>query len=130
MNIKEHIEYWLQSAEHDLDTAESLFQSKKYDWCLFLGHLVLEKTFKAIFVKNNNNEMPPKTHNLVRLAKVSEVTLSEESEVFLDEVNDFNLESRYPDHKLEFYKRCTKEYTDKYFKRIKEFYKWLKSQLK
>jgi HEPN domain-containing protein len=47
MKIDEHIKYWLNSADHDLDTAESLFSTGKYDWCLFLGHLVLEKGLKA-----------------------------------------------------------------------------------
>ena len=40
MTKEEHIAYWLKSAEHDLNAAESLFQSGKYDWCLFIGHLV------------------------------------------------------------------------------------------
>jgi len=30
MKIEEHIEYWLNSADHDLDTAESLFAAEKY----------------------------------------------------------------------------------------------------
>lgn len=29
-----HIAYWLEEAAHDLETAESLFQSKKYDFHL------------------------------------------------------------------------------------------------
>ena len=69
MKIDEHIKYWLNSADHDLDTAESLFSAGKYDWCLFLGHLVLEKGLKAIYVKDRENRMPPKTHNLVKLAE-------------------------------------------------------------
>ena len=28
------IAYWINSANHDLDVAETLFQSGKYDWCL------------------------------------------------------------------------------------------------
>ncbi|MCI5192877.1 MAG: HEPN domain-containing protein [Candidatus Electrothrix sp. AU1_5] len=37
MTKKEHIKYWLESAGHDLETAESMFQSGKYDWCLSYG---------------------------------------------------------------------------------------------
>jgi len=130
MTKDEHISYWLKTAKHDLDTAESLFKSGKYDWCLFIGHLVLEKALKAIFVDKNENKVPPKTHKLTKLAVLSFLELTEEQIMFLDEVNDFNLETRYPDYKLEFYNRCTKEYTDQYFKKIKEFYNWLKSQVK
>jgi hypothetical protein len=46
-----------------------------------------------------------------------------------DEVNDFNLEVRYPEYRKEFYKICTKEFTGKYFTKIKDFSKWLKSQI-
>ncbi len=130
MTKDEHIDYWLKSAEHDLSAAESLFQAKKYDWCLFIGHLVLEKTLKANFVYTNANIIPPKTHNLVKLAEASLLNLTDEQKVFLDEVHDFNLETRYPDYKLEYYNSCTKEFTDKYLIKIKEYHKWLKSQIK
>jgi len=124
---KEHIKFWLESAEHDLETAESLFHSAKYDWCLFIGHLILEKVLKANYIANNNNKFPPKIHNLVQLSEAALIILTEEQKIFLDEVNDFNLEVRYPAYKSEFYKLCTKEYCDKYFNKIKEFYQWLKS---
>jgi HEPN domain-containing protein len=60
MELNDHIRFWLNSAEHDLDTANSLFSNGKYDWCLFLGHLVLEKALKAVYVKDNKNRLPPK----------------------------------------------------------------------
>ncbi len=44
MDKKEHINYWLKSAKHDLATAKDLFKNERYDWCLFLAHLVIEKT--------------------------------------------------------------------------------------
>ena len=87
-----------------MSASETLFQAKKYDWCLFIGHLVLEKSLKAVFVNANENRVPTKTHNLVKLAEVSSLDLTDEQKVFLGEVNDFNLETRYPDYKLEFYK--------------------------
>ncbi len=126
MEKKEHIAYWIQSAEHDLDTAVSLFKASKYDWCLFISHLVLEKTLKAVFV-HNNNKLPPKTHNLVKLAELSALKLTEKQKFFLDEINDFNLEVRYPDFRFVFYKKCTREFAEGYFIKIKECYEWLKS---
>lgn len=130
MTQEEHINYWLESAQHDLESAESLFNSAKYDWSLFVAHLVLEKTIKSIFVQNNQNKIPPKIHNLVRLSELSLLELNEEQRIFLDEVNDFNLEVRYPEYKKELYKFCSKEVAEKYLSQIKELLKWLKSQLK
>ena len=129
MTKEEHIKYWLKGADDDLSAAESLFDSKKYNWCLFISHLVLEKTLKAIFVLKNDNKVPPKTHNLVKLAELSFIELTDEKRIFLDEVNDFNLETSYPDYKDKFYNKCTKDFTEKYFIKIKELYHWLKSLL-
>ena len=130
MKIKEHIQYWLDSAEHDWDAAENLFASGKYDWCLFIGHLVLEKILKALFVQDNNNQLPPKTHNLIKLAERTELELSEEQIIFLDEVNDFNIETRYPQYKNEFYKRCNIEFAENYHLKIEAMAEWLRSQIR
>lgn len=130
MTKAEHIKYWRDSAQHDLESAESIFDSGRYDWCLFVGHLALEKLLKAIFVDRNDNNMPPKIHNLVRLAELSQIELNDEQKTLLDKINDFNLQTRYPDYKLEFYKRCTEEYAKDYLDKIKEIYTWLESLLK
>jgi HEPN domain-containing protein len=130
MKLEEHIQYWLGSADDDLDTAEKLFAVEKYDWCLFLGHLILEKALKAHYVQDNDNEMPPRIHSLVKLAKKTHLVLDEELILFLDEVSDFNLEVRYPEYKKEFQQKCTREFCEAKFSKIKEHYRWLKSQIK
>jgi len=104
MTQEEHIKYWLDSAEHDLETLDALYETGKYDWSLFIGHLVLEKLLKAIFVKNNDNKIPPKLHNLVRLSEESHLMIDNNKKIILDKINDFNIEVRYPDYKNEFYK--------------------------
>jgi hypothetical protein len=65
----------------------------------------------------------------VRLAELSFLELTSEQKIFLDEVNDFNLEVRYPDYKQQFYKLCTKEFAEPYMTKIKEYHQWFKSQL-
>jgi HEPN domain-containing protein len=130
MTKKEHITYWLESAEHDFSTAKSLFDSKKYDWSLFIGHLVLEKTLKAIYIDRTGEMLPPKIHNLSRLAEVCSLELSQNERFDLDKINDFNIEARYPNFKLDFYKKCDEKYTTEYFYKIEEFYKWFQSLIK
>lgn len=115
------VEYWLDSAKHDLDVSETLFQSGKYDWCLFIAHLVLEKTLKAFYVKNVG-KLPPRIHDLVRMANLAKVEFNEDTLEFLDAVNTFNLSTRYPDEKLRFYKLCTQEFTQEHFQHIKEIH--------
>jgi HEPN domain-containing protein len=125
----EHIEYWIKTAEHDLDTAKGLLDIKHYDWCLFICHLVLEKILKAHYV-NNTGDVPPKLHDLIRLAEKAELILNEEQYRILERANYFNMSARYPDEKLKFYQICTKEYTVSNFNEIINLYQWLKSNLK
>ena len=53
--MKKHVRYWIDSADHDLAVAESLFKSEKYDWCLFIAHLVLEKVLKGCYVERKGD---------------------------------------------------------------------------
>ena len=130
MTKDEHIKYWQKSAQHDLESAEIIFNSGRYDWCLFIGHLALEKILKALFVDRNDNTIPPKIHNLVRLAELSKIELNDDQKFLLDKINDFNIQIRYPDYNLEFYKRCNAEFTSTHLSKIKEFYSWFNSLLK
>lgn len=111
MTKQEHVAYWIKSASQDWEAVESLFSSKKYVHSLFFAHLVLEKWCKAHWVKDNENNTPPKTHNLVKLVSETSLNLNEQTINFLREFNDFQLESRYPDYLFEINKRCTADYS-------------------
>ncbi len=130
MNEKNKLlSYWLTSAESDLKVAEHLFEKGDYHYCLFIGHLVIEKALKALYVKNVDLN-PPFKHSLPLLAEKAKLQLTPEQERFLEEVTDFNIEARYPDIKFQFFKKCTKDFSEKYFNEIKEFYQWLKTLIK
>ena len=75
--VRLKIDYWINSASHDLDVSETLFKNGKYDWCLFIAHLVLEKMLKAFYVKNIC-KLPPRIHDLVRMAKMAKIEFDEE----------------------------------------------------
>jgi HEPN domain-containing protein len=129
MTKEEHIDYWLKTAEHDWDTANHLFNTGKYDWCLFISHLVIEKVLKAFWVRDSAKRVPHK-HNLLKIAEETRLNLSEEQKQFLDMIAAFNIKARYPDAKFDFYKLCTKEFTTEQFEKIRELYQWLLSQIK
>lgn len=127
MKRDEHIKYWLESAEHDFESAVTIFNSGKYDWALFIGHLALEKVLKTVFIANNDNVIPPKIHNLVRLAELSKIELNQDQKFDLDKINDFNIQARYPDYKLNFYKKCDYDFASTQMEKIKDYYQWFKS---
>lgn len=121
---KKLIEYWLKIAKEDLKVANSLFEKKHYPQALFFGHLVLEKVLKAYYVKIVDKNAPY-THNLSYLAEKCNLELDTDQEELLEDVSRFNIDMRYPDRSLKFYKMCNKKYTESYLKKIRRFYRWI-----
>lgn len=130
MNKTELINYWVYGSDMDFKAMQNMFKSKDYHWALFIGHLVIEKLLKALFVKaNEENVAVPKIHDLLSLANRAKLVLTEEQQNLLDEITSFNINARYADYKLAFYKKCTKEYSQKKKKDIEDIRLWLKKQI-
>jgi len=122
--------YWIESSDTDYDTMLYMKAGKKNTWCLFMGHLVIEKLLKALYAKNNKSApYAPKSHDLLHLAEKTELELTERQEDLLDIITRFNMNARYDDYKKEFYLKCTDEYTEQQLKNIEEVRIWLKSLL-
>ena len=49
--MEKHVAYWISQSDDDLVVAESMLEKGHYTWSLFIGHLVLEKLLKAIYVR-------------------------------------------------------------------------------
>ncbi len=126
--VRKLVDYWIITAQHDYETMLSLFRIKRYSDCLFYGHIVIEKILKA-HVVSETKQHAPYIHDLVRLQEVAQLNLSEHELDFLDAMNDYNIRARYPEIKLEFYKRCTREYTKNKLDSIKKLYKNLCQEL-
>jgi len=94
-----------------------LFKNKSYNWALFLGHISIEKSLKALYIKKKGTH-PPFIHNLFRLAELSDLEISEEYADWLDKITAFNLNARYDDFKREFFQICTPEFTNQWIEKI------------
>ncbi|MBI4360039.1 MAG: HEPN domain-containing protein [Candidatus Jacksonbacteria bacterium] len=119
--IKKVVTYWQKTAAHDYETMVGLFRIKRYSDCLFFGHIVLEKILKALVVLEIKKHAEY-THDLIKLAHEAHLPITTFESKMLDTINGFNIRTRYPEEKLEFYKLCTKSYTTKYLVFIKAFY--------
>jgi len=122
------INHYKESSEDDYRTMINLFNSKSYNWALFIGHILLEKLLKALYVKVNN-EHAPFTHNLYRLAEKCNTNISQEYYDWLDEITSFNINARYNDFKKEFYNKCTKNFTQEWIEKIKILKAWINQML-
>lgn len=125
------IEYWIEMEDYDLETAKAMLKSKRYLYVGFMCNQVIEKIFKAYYVKTKN-EQPPYTHKLIRLAEESNLykMMSEEQKDFLDLISPLNIEARYPTQKQELFNALNDERCKKIIEETEELVSWIKQQLK
>lgn len=129
MTKEDYIKYWVDTAEKDWSSAEDLFKTQHFVHALFFAHLCLEKLCKAVWVKHNENNHPPRIHNLVYLLKQTNIDLSDEQIDFMLLFNDFQLEGRYPDYQQKIYSRCDEKTTNEWLNKAKEYKLWLLKRL-
>jgi len=122
---EEHINYWIHTAANDLLRADRCYSDKDYVFSLFCLHLALAKTIKALWVQSNKDNFPPRIHNLVKLIGETSVKLDDTQLIFLNDLNRFQMEGRYPDYTGKLYKECTKEFTFNLMQYGKQLQKWL-----
>ncbi len=96
LEIEPQVRFWRDGAQEDLVVAQELLERGRLRHGLFFLHLALEKLLKA-HVCRHTRDLAPRTHNLVRLAEVANVNLSEQQKDILAEINPFALAGRYPD---------------------------------
>lgn len=129
MNSIDLMEYWFKSADEDYDTMLYMKDGKKNTWCLFMGHLVIEKLLKGLYAKNNPDDpIAPKIHNLILLSQKANLEVPTEIREKIQTINTFNISARYDDYKRTFDEKCTDDYTSEQVKNVEEVRKWLKEQ--
>jgi HEPN domain-containing protein len=127
-DVEKVYQYWLSSSDTDYEVLLNLFQSRHYNWALFLGHIVLEKLIKAYFVKRIGSHAPY-SHDLRLLSKKCELEFPCEMALQLDVITSFNINARYDTFKEDFQKKCTPEFSTEWINNIKTLRQWIKERL-
>ena len=129
MNKEEIVAHWLQSSKQDWITAKELLGLRRYLHALFFVHLSLEKICKALWVDRNEKNVPPFTHNLLKLLDEASIDLDEQDATFLADLNKFQIEGRYQDYISNIYKITNRKVAEEYFEKSKTLRKWLIKKL-
>ncbi len=129
MTKNDYIKYWENTAAKDWKAVQNMFKSKDYLHALFFAHLVLEKLCKAHWVKDHESNHPPKIHNLIYLIDNIPLKADAAQRAFLEKMNTFQLEGRYPDYKNTRYKMCNKKFTEETLKQANSIQLWLLKSL-
>ena len=96
VNVTEHIDYWRNSSDEDFAAAESLMEEGHLRHTLVLAYFAVEKMLKAN-VTRQTGDIPPRTHNLIRLAELAEISLDRGQIKFLRSFDLYQMEGRYPE---------------------------------
>lgn len=125
VDVNKQVQYWSSSGEEDLAAAKSLMEKGHFRHSLFFAHLAVEKMLKA-HVTKRTGDIPPRMHNLVRLAELAFPKLDGERRELLHELGVYQLEGRYPDSEQI---RLDSGIATEEILRAEEMLEWLKKQL-
>ena len=120
-------EEWLTQAKYDMDTADYMFNGRRYMYAVFMCHLSLEKGLKAVYAEKLGNE-PPKTHNLLYLIEKMKLKLPEDLHDFISTLNRVSVPTRYPDDLQRILKDYDKKKTKEVLDQSKKVLRWLSAR--
>ena len=124
---KKLVQYWSTLSEHDWEVMRTLYKGKLFAQALFFLHLSLEKLIKSQIVKESGGHAPF-SHDLPYLVGKTSLEVPEQIVEQLRTITSFNMEARYPDEKMGFYKKADKKYTSEWIESGTRIKLWLKSQ--
>ena len=106
-----------------------MYAAKRYIYVIFMCHLAAEKLLKAI-VAQKTNRVPPKTHDLFLLVKLSGVEIPDIHKGILAHLNEASIPTRYPEDVTKMVRAYKKQVAAEYLKKTKGLLLWLKARLK
>ena len=119
--MKPETEEWLKIADHDIRGAASLLEDRLWPGAAYFCQQAAEKLLKAVVTERELE--PPKTHDLVELADLAGIELTEEQRTFLTRLSDHAVRSRYPGAEY------NEEEVRELFDETKRFFGWLRAKL-
>ena len=129
MTKAEHVAFWCNDAADDWADVQRSLQGGAYVHGLFFAHLVIEKISKAHWIKDNPDNTPPRTHNIVRLWATTQLAPTDEQIGLATELNRYQLEGRYPEYMRRLRGQTTAVYATQLITEIATLRTWLLKNL-
>ena len=87
---------WVEQARYDLETAKAMLAAGRYLYVLFCCQQSVEKAIKGV-IALRSGEMPPRLHNLMRLAEKAGLEVGESTAERLRALTAYYVQTRYPE---------------------------------
>jgi len=130
MTDEDKYEYWLDIAQYDLKTAESMYKDERWLYVIFMCEQAIEKLVKGLFTLYQKTTPPPK-HDINALFVQFEGKLNSKTpgdyKVLFAELNTHYLNSRYPDFKQKLSASVDKPKAKRVLEKSKEVFAWLET---
>ena len=128
MDAQEKYEYWLDIAQYDLDTAETMLNGGRWLYVVFMCQQAVEKLVKGLYVLYVDDNVP-KTHNIRILVERFETLLpeavTEKQYNLFEDLTIHYLNGRYADYKQKLSERLSEHVATDFLSQTKEVFAWL-----
>jgi HEPN domain-containing protein len=128
MEVSEKYEYWLETAQYDLDTADAMYASGRWLYVVFMCQQAVEKLVKGLYLLYVDDNIP-KTHNIRVLIEKFEDQLPEavtdKRYDLFEDLTIHYLNGRYADYKRKLSERLSKTTATDFLNTTKEVFAWL-----
>jgi len=130
MTNQEKYEYWLETAEYDLETAGTMLNSGRWLYVAFMCQQAIEKLAKGLYVLYIDDNVPL-THNIRflvgRFEKMLPEKVSDEYKEFFEDLTALYIGGRYTDYKRKLSEKLNETEAKRYYQKAKETFAWLLS---
>jgi HEPN domain-containing protein len=128
LDAQEKYQYWLDSAQYDIDTAEAMLLGGRWLYVVFMCQQAIEKLAKGLYVLYVDDNIP-RVHAIRQILRSFETELSEpiseEQYALFDKLTAFYIRGRYTDYKRKMSETLNSQEAENYLKQTKEAFAWL-----
>jgi HEPN domain-containing protein len=119
-------EEWLRQADYDMETADSMFNTGRYIYVVFMCRLSLEKALKGLHL-HKLGRIAPRTHDLLGLTAGVGIRPPEKTGRFLVKLNDAHIVTRYPEELATTERAYTQSVTQEFLQQSRAALEWIKT---
>jgi HEPN domain-containing protein len=128
MSLEEKFEHWLERAQEDLRSAETLIRGGHFVLVAFMCQQAIEKFAKGLYILYVDDNIPY-IHDINTIFNKFKDKLSAEMLQnkldFFDDLTSYYMNNRYPDYKKRMYELTSKTKAKEILSETKDTFAWL-----
>ena len=131
MDLAEKFEYWRDSAQYDLETAQTMFMSGRWLYVIYMCQQAIEKLCKGLYLLYIDDNVP-RIHDInsiiTKFADKLPKPVNDDKRLLFARLSAFYLNNRYPDYKERLSTSLNREEAQEILDKSNEVFAWLLTQ--